>query len=204
MHKLSDNYSIMRKTSRFLYLISEVVLFTFKFFEGLVQLNSSRLAVVLRSKLYKTDCFIDTGVFIVNPYNFIALKDTALYHGCYILNAHGQFFMGTRSHLGAYCYVNVLQGKIRIGNDVAIGPGTKLFAYSNHFEKGSKVTDTHITNNINIGNNVFIGANCSILPGAIIHDNVIVGAGSVVIGELESNNIYAGAPCKLLRTGWYV
>jgi len=92
---------------------------------------------------------------------------------------------------------------VRIGDDVAVGPGTKIIAYSNHYSKGKKITEERIVADIVIGNNVFIGANCSILPGTTIRDNVIVGAGSVVKGTLPSNAIYAGVPCKKLSTGWY-
>lgn len=47
-----------------------------------------------------------------------------------------------------------------------------------------------------IGNNVFIGYGAILLPGTIIQNNIIVGAGSVVRGVLESNSIYAGVPVK--------
>ncbi|WP_299434150.1 acyltransferase [uncultured Aquimarina sp.] len=49
-----------------------------------------------------------------------------------------------------------------------------------------------------IGNNVFIGINSTILPGTKIGDNVIVGAGSIVKGELKANSIYAGCPAKFI------
>lgn len=49
---------------------------------------------------------------------------------------------------------------------------------------------------IKIGNNVFIGANCTILPGTVIADNCIVGAGSVIRGKVESNSIVCGNPAK--------
>jgi len=47
-----------------------------------------------------------------------------------------------------------------------------------------------------IGNNVFIGNGSTILPGAIIEDNIIIGAGSIVKGKLKSNSVYAGVPAK--------
>lgn len=49
-----------------------------------------------------------------------------------------------------------------------------------------------------IGNNVFIGFNVTILLGTKIGDNVIIGAGSVVRGELKSNSVYAGVPVKYI------
>lgn len=171
---------------------------------GVIGANDSDLAARLRQKIYRTVCKIDTNVLIKNPNNFRSGHGSALYHACYILNTFGSLRMGNNSHLGAFCYVNVCYGNVTIGDDVAIGPGTKIFAYSNHFEKGKKVTDVRIVNDIVIGNNAFIGANCTILPGTIIHDNVIVAAGAVVKGELASNAMYGGIPCKLITPGWYV
>lgn len=47
-----------------------------------------------------------------------------------------------------------------------------------------------------IGNNVFIGFGAIILPGTIIEDNVIIGAGSVVKGTIKRNCVYGGIPAK--------
>lgn len=51
-----------------------------------------------------------------------------------------------------------------------------------------------------IGNNVFIGLNAIILPGSIIEDNTIIGAGSLVKGHLRKNSVYAGVPAKFICT----
>ena len=105
--------------------------------------------------------------------------------------------------MGAFCYVNVANGNVYIGDHVAIGPSTQIIVHSNYYEYGKKVTDVKITQDIIINNNVFIGANCTILPGTVINNNVVVGAGAVINGILETNSIYAGIPCKKIRSGWY-
>lgn len=165
--------------------------------------NDSLMASRLRSKMYGTSCVIDTGVRVTNPANFVSGRNSSLYHACFILNGHGRFVIGNGSHLGAFCYVNVHFGYVNIGDDVAIGPGTKIIAYSNNAVKGKKVTEEKIVGSVFIGNNVFIGANCTILPNSNIQDNVVVGAGAVVKGTLEHNSVYAGVPAKKLRSGWY-
>lgn len=38
--------------------------------------------------------------------------------------------------------------------------------------------------------------NVLVLPGTIVEDNVIVGAGSVIRGRLEANSVYVGNPAK--------
>jgi acetyltransferase-like isoleucine patch superfamily enzyme len=47
-----------------------------------------------------------------------------------------------------------------------------------------------------VGSNVFIGLRAIILPGAMIGSNVVVGAGSVVTGEVEDNCVVAGVPAR--------
>lgn len=49
---------------------------------------------------------------------------------------------------------------------------------------------------VKIGNNVFLGWGCTVLPGTTIGDNCVIGAGSVASGEIEANSIYGGVPCK--------
>ncbi|HUF12927.1 MAG TPA: acyltransferase [Longimicrobiales bacterium] len=171
--------------------------------DALIRHNRSDLAAWLRRRRYRTSCQIDTGVIVSHPAHFSAGDGCALYHGTYVLNTDGRLIMGEHCHLGAYCYVNVARGTIVLGSGVAIGPGTRIIAYSNHYRAGRLVAEERITADIRIGSNVFVGANCVILPGSTIADNVVVGAGSVVRGELETNAIYAGAPARKIREGWY-
>lgn len=53
---------------------------------------------------------------------------------------------------------------------------------------------------IEIMDNVFIGTGTTILYGVKIHENVIVGAGSLVNKDLEPNSVYAGVPAKKIGT----
>ncbi len=51
---------------------------------------------------------------------------------------------------------------------------------------------------INIGNNVFIGAGSRIFYDVTIGDNVIIGAGSLVNKDIPSGTVAAGVPCKVI------
>ena len=53
---------------------------------------------------------------------------------------------------------------------------------------------------VKIGNNCFIGARTIILPGTTIGDNTIVGAGSVVKGNIPAGVIVAGNPARVIKT----
>ncbi|WP_305882497.1 DapH/DapD/GlmU-related protein [Emticicia sp. 21SJ11W-3] len=51
-----------------------------------------------------------------------------------------------------------------------------------------------------IGNNVYFGSNCTVLAGAKIGDNCIIGAFSLVNKEIPSNTVAAGVPAKVICT----
>ena len=53
---------------------------------------------------------------------------------------------------------------------------------------------------IDIGNNVFVGADATILPNVKIGDNVIIGAGSVVTKDIPSNSLAVGNPARVVGT----
>lgn len=53
---------------------------------------------------------------------------------------------------------------------------------------------------VKIGNNVFVGANSTILCNVEIGDNCIIGANSVVTKDVPSNSVVAGNPAKVICT----
>lgn len=53
---------------------------------------------------------------------------------------------------------------------------------------------------VTIGDNVFVGWGATILPGTIIGENTIIGAGAVVSGNIKSDSVYAGNPAKKIMT----
>lgn len=50
-----------------------------------------------------------------------------------------------------------------------------------------------------IGNQVWIGANVTILPGAIAGDGVIIAAGAVVTKDVEPRTVVGGVPVRLIK-----
>lgn len=93
------------------------------------------------------------------------------------------------------CYIQGING-IEFGDNVWVGPGAKLIS-ANHDEKDLRLYK--LEKPIKIGNNVWIGANAVILPGVVIGDNCIIGAGSVVTKNVESSSVVAGNPAMLIK-----
>ncbi|KRE47894.1 acyltransferase [Paenibacillus sp. Soil522] len=92
---------------------------------------------------------------------------------------------------------------IIIGDNTMIGGNTKIIDNDFHPvdpEVRRKTPNNHMgIRPIEIGENVFIGCNCLILKGAKIGDNTVIGAGSVVSGEIPANCIAAGNPVRVVR-----
>ncbi len=93
--------------------------------------------------------------------------------------------------------------EIRIGNNVMIGGGCKIWDTDFHpINAKSRVSgnDSTVSKPIIISDNVFIGGGAILLKGILIGENVIVGAGSVVTKSIPSNEIWGGNPAKLIKT----
>ena len=63
-----------------------------------------------------------------------------------------------------------------------------------------KEEDIEFIRPIKIGNNVFIGYRTIIMPGVNVGDNVVIGAGSLVISDIPDNSVAAGVPAKVIRS----
>lgn len=53
---------------------------------------------------------------------------------------------------------------------------------------------------VSLGNNIYIGANVTVLKGVSIGDNCVIGAGSVVSKSIPSNSVAVGNPCKVVSS----
>jgi acetyltransferase-like isoleucine patch superfamily enzyme len=90
---------------------------------------------------------------------------------------------------------------IEIGNHVGISNGTVFITHDAGIRCfRDEFPEEDIFGKIKIGNNVFIGINCTILPNTLIGDNCIIGAGSIVRGKFPDNSVIVGNPAKILMT----
>jgi dTDP-4-amino-4,6-dideoxy-D-glucose acyltransferase len=94
-------------------------------------------------------------------------------------------------------------GATIIGDRVSVGPGTVLLSAVYSHAKGLKMVDglpdgstTALYGKLTIGNDVYIGANCSLMPNIIIGEGAVVGAGSFVNKDVEPWTIVVGSPAR--------
>ena len=88
---------------------------------------------------------------------------------------------------------------VRFGDNVFIGPNCCFTTAEHAIDPKMRKAGVEIAKPIKIGNNVWIGAGCTILAGVEVGDNTVIGAGSVVTKSIPSNVVAVGIPCKVLR-----
>lgn len=84
---------------------------------------------------------------------------------------------------------------ITIGNNVTMAPRVHILA---HDASTKTFLDYTKIGCVNIGNNVFIGAESVVLPGVSIGNNVIIGANSTVTHNIPDNSVVVGSPAKVI------
>lgn len=92
-------------------------------------------------------------------------------------------------------------GRVSIGNDVLIGYGAKILSSNHIIPKDRSMLlrlSGHKRKPIIIQDNVWICANCVILPGIKIGTGSVVAAGAVVTKDIPPYSVYGGVPAKLL------
>lgn len=111
---------------------------------------------------------------------------------------------GTLANIGLIGIANA-DYPVYIGENVSIAPYCTLVTCSsanngtsiNQIPYVSEVITKHAS--ITIEDNVWIGANVTILPGVTVGTHSVIGAGSVVTENVDPFSIYAGVPAKKIR-----
>ena len=84
---------------------------------------------------------------------------------------------------------------IEIGNNVTLSIRVTLLAHDASTKKCLGFTKIGKTR---IGDNVFIGANATVLPGVCVGDNCVIGANSVVTKNVPENTVVTGNPARVV------
>ncbi|MBE6478738.1 MAG: sugar O-acetyltransferase [Propionibacteriaceae bacterium] len=113
---------------------------------------------------------------------------------------HSEF--GQNIHLGDNVFINsgcTVQdtGGVWIGAGSLIGHGCTLTTL-NHSEDPARRGDM-VPAPVRIGENVWLGARVTVVPGVTIGDGAIIGAGSIVTKDVPPRTIAVGTPARVLR-----
>ena len=91
------------------------------------------------------------------------------------------------------------EARVTIGDDCFIGPNVSIYTACHSNDPVERNSRREWARPVSIGNNVWIGGSVTILPGVTIGHNVTIGAGSVVVGDIPSDCVAVGNPCKVVK-----
>lgn len=113
-------------------------------------------------------------------------------YGCYSTIGHDTFI----NH-NAYLMDG---GGITIGHHCFIGPNCGMYTAVHPLLAKERNMGLEKALPITIGDNCWIGADVTILPGVTIGSHTVIGAKSVVTKDIPDHVVAVGNPCRVLRS----
>lgn len=110
----------------------------------------------------------------------------------------------TRLTIGKDCWFNLgcffnLGANICIGDRVSVGHQVMILTDSHRIGSQERRAGELIARPVHIGDGVWLGARCVLLPGVTIGEGAVVAAGAVVTKAVAPHTLVGGAPARLLR-----
>lgn len=180
-------------------LISKIIYHRVEVFLYILRMFSSIIAYPLRFFLFES----------IHLTAFISMKSSLRNRKCIIIKRNAAIndfvvLWPTKLKIGVKSQLNpgtAIYGEVTIGDYVMIGPNCMIAGGNHNFEKIHEPMMTQGSNEkgIIIEDNVWIGANSTILDGVIIGTGAIIGANSLVSKNVPQYSIVTGNPAKVIK-----
>lgn len=115
----------------------------------------------------------------------------------------GRLILGDNAVVAMGADVRAAGGTIRLGDNSGIGQHCVAVAANHRLHAGElylRAPWDEERTGVDIGKNVWVGANCVLLPGCVIGDNSVIAAGSIVRGTVPAGELWGGVPARKIRT----
>ena len=111
---------------------------------------------------------------------------------------------GERMSIGSNVFINsdllvIGSGRISIGDNVLIGPGTRLYTPNHSLEAKLRREGWEIGSPITIEDDAWLGGSVVVCPGVTIGARSVVGAGSVVTKDVPPDVVVVGNPARVVK-----
>ena len=124
---------------------------------------------------------------------------------CYVEPPFRANWGGRHVHFGDGVYANfnltcVDDADIYVGSHTMIGPNVTICTASHPLSPALREKGLQYNRPVRIGDNVWIGAGVTILPGVTIGDRSVIGAGSLVLRDIPPDIVAVGSPARVIRS----
>ncbi len=114
----------------------------------------------------------------------------------------GDIEIGNNVYLNSGCVLYSGNG-IKIGNHVLIGPNCSIVPTNHEYlDKNQLISQQRFAKSkggIIIEDDVWLGANVTVVDGAVIKKGAVIGANSLVMGVVEEYSVNVGSPAKCIN-----
>lgn len=155
--------------------------------------------------LLRPVCLVNGTIGVVGRYLKYALDMKEIGDTCYFANNlvvknPNNISIGSEFSLHEFCYLDGA-GSIKIGDNVSIAHNVSIISFDHTWGQEDVPIKYNpvVMKQVKIDSDVWIGCGVRILAGSHIERRVIVAAGAVVTGHLESGFIYGGVPAKPIK-----
>lgn len=173
-----------------------------------IRLKYAKTASLLNQR-YGCKLSLDGKYECVTAENFIIGEGCQIAEGNYITlwdekdrPGRSKLLIGARTYIGQNNNIRAAGAEIKIGANCLIAQNITIVGSNHGVSMNAPMRDQPfdlIKNGVEIKDDVWIGANCVVLPGVVIGEGAIVGAGSVVTKSLAPYSVNCGVPCKEVR-----
>lgn len=130
-------------------------------------------------KRFGRNCMIDYKCFFRYPWRVSIGNNVAINRGCEL-----------------YSSMQSEHGFIYLEDNVVLGPRVLIFAAGHDY---SSLDLPDVSAAVVICRNAWVGGNTTILPGVVIGEGAVVGAGSVVTKNIPAYCVAVGNPAKVIK-----
>lgn len=110
--------------------------------------------------------------------------------------------IGSNTWFNKSCHLACIEGKyIKIGDQCLFSSDVVFRTGDSHSIIDKKGNRINYSDNITVGTHVWIGNRVTVLKGATIGDNSVIGTGTIVTGkQYISNSLITGVPARVIKS----